>query len=68
MADPYTTRQGDTWDIIAFRIWENEKLMHHLVAANPGHQGVVFFSAGIELNVPDIEIPQDRGPKPPWQK
>jgi len=63
----YTTTQGDTFDIIAFRVWGNEKLMHKLIEANPEHQGKVFFSAGVLLNVPEIKLPVSKDPVPPWQ-
>ncbi len=66
--DKYTTTQGDTFDTIAFRIWGNEKMMHKLIEVNPDHQGTVIFSARVELNIPEIETPVEKGPVPPWQK
>ena len=65
--DKHTTTQGDTFDVIAYQLWGSEKLMHKLIAANPDHQDTVFFSAGIVLNVPDIELPISTDPVPPWQ-
>ncbi|MCP4021567.1 MAG: phage tail protein [Desulfobacteraceae bacterium] len=67
MANTYITNQGDTFDIIAFKLWSNENLMDRLVDANPQYQNTVFFNAGIVLNVPDIETPINTDPVPPWQ-
>ena len=64
----YTTVQGDTFDIVAYRVWGDEMLMHELIQANPDHQETVFFPAGIVLNVPELDLPIPRGPVPPWQQ
>ncbi len=56
----YTTRQGDTYDLIALRMYPNvgaEKLTDVLIDANPKHVRTVIFSGGIEINIPDIDIP-----------
>ncbi|MBR1658157.1 MAG: tail protein X [Synergistaceae bacterium] len=56
----YTTKQGDTWDLIALRMYPSigaEKLTDILIAANPKHVHTVIFSGGVELNIPDVEIP-----------
>ncbi len=66
--DKYTTTQGDTFDIIAFKLFGREGLMHELADANPAYQDTVFFSAGVVLEVPEIEKPYDKGPVPPWQR
>lgn len=66
MGKQYTTHQGDTFDIIAHRLWGNEKLMHRLIEANPAHQGTVFFNANKVLDVPDIQ-PVSTEPVPPWK-
>lgn len=56
----YTTKQGDTFDLIALRMYPDlgaEKLTDILIEANPGHVHTVIFSGGIELNIPDVNIP-----------
>ena len=56
----YTTKQGDTFDLIALRMYPNlggEKLTDFLIEANPKYVHTVIFSGGIELNIPDIDIP-----------
>ena len=67
MPKTYITRQGDTWDIIAYRLWGKETLFHHLAAANPNHLGTLVFAPDIVLRVPDLTVPLTV-PKtlPPW--
>ncbi|BAQ11442.1 hypothetical protein OXB_2972 [Bacillus sp. OxB-1] len=53
--DKYTTIQGDTWDLIAYRLWGSEYLLPLLLEANPEHKDIVIFSGAVILNVPDID-------------
>lgn len=50
----YTTTQGDTFDILAKKIYGDEKHIDLLMGANPRYCGVIVFSAGIVLSVPDL--------------
>lgn len=63
----YTTVQGDTWDMIAFKVWGDEKKVAQLLTANPSLQGVFIFEAGVALVVPDI-VQVKKEPVPPWQR
>lgn len=56
----YRTEQGDTWDLIALRVYPDiggEKLMDILIETNPEHINTVIFSANVKLNIPDSEVP-----------
>lgn len=64
----YTTSQGDTWDIIAKKEYGNERQMHLLIAANPAHNRVLFFSAGVVLVVPEAPKVVATNPLPPWKQ
>jgi len=64
----YRTVQGDTWDIIAKKIWGNEKLFTKLIEANPKERYRMFFPEGVELVVPEIEVPTEEVPLPPWKR
>ena len=67
-ASTYTTIQGDMWDAIAFRLWDNEKLLHHLMAANPTHRHVVVFPSGVTLAVPALSTElATAAVDPPWK-
>lgn len=56
----YVTKQGDTWDLISYRIYPQlgkEMCMDKLIEAN--HQiDTVIFPAGVTLTVPDVEAPE----------
>ncbi len=62
----YKSVQGDTWDLIAYKIWKNEFYSSELIKANPKHKETVFFSSGITLTVPEI-IKTETSVKPPWR-
>jgi len=51
----YTTIQGDTWDIISKQVYGNELFMDVLIKANINHRKTVIFSAGVVLEVPEID-------------
>lgn len=68
MASAYVTRQGDTWDAIAYRLWGQERLFDALMRANPSHLHVVVFPAGVTLVVPAVTIPTPTMELPPWMR
>lgn len=51
----YTTIQGDTWDLIAYRLWGSEYLLPLLLEANQKYRHVHVFDGGINLLVPSID-------------
>lgn len=66
----YRTVQGDTWDIIALRMYPKlggEKLMDRLLEANSEHRETVIFTADVLLRIPDVEIPVVSS-LPPWKR
>ena len=62
----YTTRQGDTWDILAHDIYGSEKLMHILIAANPTHANTIVFTAGTQLIIPETPHVNSNSMRAPW--
>lgn len=52
--DTYITRQGDTWDSIAYLQYGTTDVTHILIAANPEARDYYVFPAGIVLNMPAI--------------
>ena len=66
----YLTISGDTWDMIAFKVYEGlggEKLTSALIEANSGHIHTVIFPAGVELNIPEVNAPASKS-LPPWMR
>lgn len=64
--DDYITTQGDTFDIIAYKVYGDEKQMAVLLEANPAHRATVIFSANVTIKVPAIEV-STTAPLPPWK-
>lgn len=62
----YRTVQGDTFDLIAWRIWHREHMARLIIEANPAHADVVIFGPGVELRIPDAEVAPDPKDLPPW--
>jgi phage tail protein X len=68
MASVYTTKQGDTWDIIAHKVYQDAKQMGLLLSANPLLIDTIIFSAGVEVNIPDLPAESPSDYLPPWRK
>lgn len=62
----YITKQGDTWDLLAYHLWGSEYLMTDLVEANQKYRHYIIFPSGIELVVPDIDVDLDSEDIPEW--
>ena len=50
----YTTKSGDTWDVIAKEVYGSEYHADVLMAANPQEIDTFIFNAGVELH-PGVE-------------
>lgn len=64
MSKTYTTIQGDTWDLIAYKLYGSEKYMKNLIEANWPLLEILVFSSGTVINVPDI--PEDSDEDAPF--
>lgn len=60
------TVQGDTWDIVSYRVYGDEAYISALIAANPSHRMTTIFGANVELIIPDIPTPIVSASLPPW--
>lgn len=65
MASTYTTIQGDTWDLIAYKTLGSEYLLPLLLEANQKYRKVVVFSGGIVLNIPEVDTDEVTD-RPEW--
>ena len=68
MAKTYYTIQGDMWDGIAKKLYDDESGVNALLEANQQYADIVVFPAGIILDVPDYEKPTPTNLLPPWRK
>ena len=66
MATEYRTIQGDTFDVIAYRLFEAEHVCGQLMQGNPEEMDTIFFEAGQTLIIPDIVLEPARAQLPPW--
>ena len=68
MAKTYYTIQGDMWDGIAKKLYDDESGVNALLEANQQYADIVVFPAGIILDVPDYEKPTTTNLLPPWRR
>lgn len=63
----YRTMQGDTWDMIAFKVYGAgyESQAGEIMKNNPELLDFFVFPAGINVNIP--ELAEDMGDLPPWR-
>ena len=61
----YTTIQGDTWDMIAKKVYDDEEYTSLLMEANPKLLDYFVFPGGIVVTVP--EKPEETDYLPEWR-
>ena len=59
MAAVYKTIQGDTWDMVAKKVYGAERHLDYLMAHNFDLLDYFIFPAGIEINTPDLPLEQE---------
>lgn len=69
MANTYTTKQGDTWDMISLSTYGSELFTDRLIASNFEQRNTAIFSAGVVLNTPVLETTElNKSQLPPWRR
>ena len=61
----YTTIQGDTWDLISYRVYGSNHHTKELIFMNSEHREIAVFGAGVVLEIPEIDV-QIEVSIPPW--
>ena len=64
----YTTIQGDMWDLIAYKVYGNERYINLLLEANQKHRNTPTFFAGVVLTCPDVPADSLTEFLPPWRR
>ncbi len=64
----YSTRAGDSFDLIAFQQLGSCNYVEELLNANRNHIETFIFKAGVELTLPDVETTQKVTKLPPWKR
>lgn len=67
MRKTYTTIQGDMWDLIAKRLYNDEASLNVLLEANQQYADIVVFPAGIVLEVLEYTA-LVTSMLPPWRR
>ncbi len=67
MSGSYSTVQGDTWDVIAYKKLGSTDYTDQLISANLEHVGTLLFPTGITLRLPEITTKLSAD-IPPWKR
>lgn len=62
----YKTKDGDTWDIIAKKVYGDESKADVLMQSNVHLLNIFIFSAGTEIITPEISQ-EATAALPPWR-
>lgn len=64
------SRMGETWDMVAKRVYGDERFMNVLIAANINLRHIVFFPYGVEIVTPEIDTRSTAYDinLPPWKR
>ena len=68
MANRHITSGGDTFDSLALRYYNNEKLASTIIQANPDYCDVLIFDEGVDLTIPDVFAVTQPETLPPWRR
>ena len=68
MASIHITAEGDTFDMLALKYYDDEKLASTIIQANPDHCATLIFEAGVSLTIPDITSVIYPETLPPWRR
>lgn len=67
MENTYTTQQGDTWDLIAYRVYGDVKYTGWLMQNNFPHLDIFVFDAGVVLQTPELPEEERQAATPFWR-
>lgn len=67
MENTYMTKQGDTWDMIAYRVYGDVKYTGWLMQNNFPHLDVFVFGAGVILQTPELPESEQLANMPIWR-
>lgn len=68
MEDKYTTILGDTWDLIAYKVYGDSNIHSKIKAKNPKYTNFFIFQAGVVLNIPEFENVSVNENIAPWRE
>lgn len=67
MENTYTTRQGDAWDAIAYRVYGAERYTGFLMEHNFRLLDTMLFGPGVVLQTPELPADDRLANLPIWR-
>ena len=65
----YITKDGDRWDSISYKFYDNPNLYEEIIKANPTVPKDPVIESGIKLKIPLLDTSQTiQFELPPWKK
>lgn len=64
----YTTVSGDMFDLVAKKELGDELYVTEVLGVNLDKADIIFFPAGVELNIPATPGPIPDETLPPWKR
>lgn len=64
----YITGEGDTFDGLALKFYNEETLSSVLINANLDYADILIFEQGMNLLIPVVDIIETPETLPPWRR
>lgn len=64
----YVTSAGDTFDMLALQLYNDEFAAGYIMDANPDHVSTLIFPSGVKLKLPIVETAKSKDTLPPWER
>ena len=66
----YKTVSGDTWDLIAYKVYGSEGYYHDLIRSNLALIDIAVFDANVPIIIPEIADEENDKDEhlPPWKR
>lgn len=66
--EEYITEDHDTFDLIAWKQYDDEMLASLIIESNLDYADMLVFDAGVRLVIPIVEQANTQQSIPPWRK
>lgn len=64
----HVTVEGDTFDALALKYYNNEQLASRIISSNLDYCDVLIFEAGVVLRIPIMDTVDTPETLPPWRR
>jgi phage tail protein X len=66
--EQYNAKNGDTWDIIAYKLYGDEFKSSAIIEVNPRLAHIIVFKGGEKINLPDMTETSAPNTLAPWRR